>query len=234
MPIRLEANGLNNAKESMGPPRPTDSAQDVLTRQQITALAVVLLGYAALSYYSDSVPNNVNLAAGLAVGPVILVGLTVAWRLANPLLTALIAALAGIALYRYWALIRNGYQWGNLVQQAGAYGLVAWGFARTLSDGMVPLCTQLADRLHGPLTPQEIAYTRKATVAWALFYVCLTVAIIVLFFSGAPRVWSFFVNFATFGLIGLMFAAEHTIRRKVLPPGRRGSTLTALRQFLIG
>ena len=194
----------------------------------------ILVGYAGLSYYSDSITDAPNLATGLSLGPVALIGLALAWRWTRPLLAVLMFAVTCAVIYRYWSFIRSNYQWSNLVQQAAAYGFVALGFARSLSSGLVPLCTQMAEKLHGPLTPAEVTYTRRATVAWAIFYAVLTVAIVALFFAASARVWSMFVNFATFGLIGLMFVAEHAVRVKALPGKRRGGTLVALRQFLIG
>jgi uncharacterized membrane protein len=204
------------------------------TRSQLTVIVAIMVAYAGLSYYSDSAPNAPNLAAALSVGPVALIGLALAWRWTRPWVAVLIGAATVALLYRYWAVIRGNYQWSNLVQQAGAYAFVALAFARSLAPGLTPLCTQMADKLHGPLSPAEVAYTRRATVAWAIFYAVLTVAIATLFFAASARVWSLFVNFATFGLIGLMFVAEHAIRLKVLPGKRRGGTLVALRQFLIG
>jgi uncharacterized membrane protein len=231
--------GGNNPAPQVDPP-PAEAPpvkpgeEQPIPRSQLTIVLALIVGYAALSYYSDSVPDAPNLAAGLSLAPVVLIGLALAWRWTRPVVTVLIFATTCAVLYRYWAFIRSNYQWSNLVQQTGAYGLVALGFARSLSGGREPLCTQMADRLHGPLTPAEVAYTRRATIAWAIFYAALTVAIAALFFAASPRVWSLFVNFATFGLIGLMFAVEHTVRQKVLPPRQRGSTLVAIRQFLIG
>jgi uncharacterized membrane protein len=61
------------------------------------------------------------------------------------------------------------------------------------------------------------------------------VAIVMLFFATPARAWSLFVNFGTFGLIGVMFVVDHAIRFRVLPrSGRGGGVLSALRQFLIG
>jgi uncharacterized membrane protein len=200
----------------------------------LTVIVAIIVGYAGLSYYSDSTPDAPNLAAGLSLAPVVFIGLALAWRWTRPWMATLIFALTAAVLYRYWAFIRGNYPWSNLVQQAGAYGFVALGFARSLSPGLVPLCTQMADKLHGPLTPAEAAYMRRATVAWAMFYALLTLAIAGLFFTASARVWSLFVNFATFGLIGLMFVIEHAVRLKVLPGIKRGGVLVALRQFLIG
>lgn len=230
-----EIRHLNNQEKSHDiDARLRVSEEATFSRSQVMTVAVILLGYSALSYYSDSVPTAVNLAAGLSVGPVAVIGLALAWRWMPALPAAGVAVLTCLLLYRYWEFIRSHYSWSNLVQQAGVYGLVAASFLRSLSPGVLPLCTQLAQRLHGPLTAAEVDYMRKATLAWALFYLLLTFAIVVLFFATSPRVWSFFVNFATFGLIALMFLIEHLIRRRVAPDSRRGSTLTALRQFLIG
>jgi uncharacterized membrane protein len=208
--------------------------QGAVTRSQLTVILAIIVGYAGLSYYSDSVSDAPNLAASLSLAPVVVIGLALVWRWTRPAVAILVFALTGAVLYRYWGFIRGNYQWSNLVQQTAAYGFVTLGFARSLSSGLVPLCTQMADKLHGPLTPAEVAYTRLATMAWAIFYALLTVAVTGLFFVATPRVWSLFVNFATFGLIGLMFVAEHAVRLKVLPHRHRGGTLVALRQFLIG
>jgi uncharacterized membrane protein len=185
------------------------------TRRQLTVVAAIIIGYAALSYYSDSRPDAPNLAAGLSLAPVVLIGLVLAWRWTRPVIAILIGALTCAMLYRYWPFIRSNYPWSNLAQQIGAYGFLALGFARSLAAGLVPLCTQLAERVHGPL-------------------MLLTLAIAALFFTASARTWSLFVNFGTFGLIGLMFFVEHAIRLKVLPHRPRAGMLVALRQFLIG
>lgn len=211
-----------------------DAGRVTLSRTQITTLTVLLAGYAGLSFYSDSMPAAANLATSLSLAPILLIALALLWRWTHSAVTAVVGLATAIVLYRYWGVLRDHYQWSNLVQQAGAFALLAIAFARSLSRGVVPLCTQLADRLYGPLTDREAAYTRKATMAWAFFYFLLTLTIIVVFFVASQRTWSFFVNFATFGLIGLMFAVEHTVRRRLNPQMRRGSTLSALRQFLIG
>jgi uncharacterized membrane protein len=200
----------------------------------LAVVAAIVIVYAVLSYYSDATPNALNLAAGLSLGPVVLIGAVVIWRWTHPLIAMPILALVCAALYHYWGFFTGNYQWSNLVQQAGVYALVALSFLRSLWAGRVPVCTLLAEKLHGPLEQAEIVYTRRATVAWALFYALLTAAVLVLFFAAAPRIWSAFVNFATYALIGLMFVAEHAVRRILLPHTQHRSILTALREFLGG
>jgi uncharacterized membrane protein len=112
--------------------------------------------------------------------------------------------------------------------------LIAASFARSLFAGRIPICTQLASTMHGTLTPAEIAYTRRATVAWVVFYALTAVAILVLFFAEPLRVWSLFVNFGVFGLMIFMGVADHALRRRVLPRHPAGGILTIIQRALIG
>jgi len=197
-------------------------------------IALLVIGYAVLSHYSASSPNAKGLGAALSIGPVLVIAVILAWRWTNPGTALLIAAVLGAFVYRYWAVIEENYEWGDLAQQCGAYGLVALSFARSLFGGRIPLCTQLASTMHGELSPLEISYTRRATVVWMVFYALLTTAILALFFVASQRVWSLFVNFATFGLIIAMGIADHAIRLRVLPQHPGGGILGIIKRSLIG
>lgn len=198
------------------------------------ALGALVVGYAALSQYSASSPDAKGLGAALSVAPVLLIGLILAWRWTQPLTALLIAAVSGALLYRYWPAIERNFEWADLVQQCGVYGLIAASFARSLFASRIPICTQLANTMHGTLTPAEIAYTRRATIAWVVFYVLTAVAILVLFFAAPLRIWSLFVNFGVFGLMIVMGIADHALRRRVLPRHPAGGILTIIQRALIG
>jgi uncharacterized membrane protein len=200
---------------------------------QGVVLAVIVVGFAVLSYYSYATPSAKSLGAAVSLAPIVLIGLVLAWRWTNPLVAALLGVLVAGLLYHYWPVLKKNYEWADLLQQFTAYALVAFGFIRSLLAGRVPLCVQLGDKLHGPLSPAEIAYMRRATVAWAIFYSALALAILALFFLASPRFWALFVDFFVFGLIGLMWGADHLIRYRVLPR-RPGNLLAALRLALIG
>jgi uncharacterized membrane protein len=199
----------------------------------MVAVVTLIGGYAALSHYSNSVPDARGVATGLSFGPILLVGGVLLWRWSHPLLAAPLLAITGVLLFHFWPLLSRYYEWSDVLQQCAAYGLVSLSFGRSLFGGRVPLCTQMSDKLHGPLTPVEIAYTRKATTAWTLLYALLAAAILILFLVAPLRIWSLFVNFVSFGIIGLMFIADHAVRRRVLPH-RPGGLLAALRQSLTG
>jgi uncharacterized membrane protein len=203
-------------------------------RRVLAAVAALVIGYAALSQYSASSPSAQGLAAGLSVAPPVLIGLILVWRWTRWLWALLAAAAVCALLYRYWPAIARNYQWADLAQQCGLYGLVALSFARSLSGGRVPLCTQLTGKMYGALTPAEIAYTRSATAVWMGFYGLLTFAIGIVFFAASLRVWSLFVNFGAFALMMLMGMADHALRRRVLPRHPRSGILTLIQRGLIG
>jgi uncharacterized membrane protein len=200
----------------------------------LTAIGVLVIAYAALSYYSDSSPHAGNLGAALSIGPVLFIGLVLLWRWTKPSTAFLATALLGACLFRYWGLIEKNYRWADLAQQCGIYGLIALSFARSMFGGRVPVCTQLSIQMHGPLTPVETAYTRRATIAWAIFYLLITAAIVMVFFVATRSVWSFFVNFATFGLIIFMAVADHALRRRLLPRHPAGGIPGIIRRSIIG
>jgi uncharacterized membrane protein len=210
-----------------------DAPVQQVTVTQMALVVAIIAGYAGLSYYSATAPEARGLALLISLAPIALIGVAMAWRWHGPLLAALITTATGALLLHYWAVLKQYFEWTDLIQQCGVYAFVSYGFGRTLFAGRVPLCTQLFTRLHGPPSPTEASYTRRATVAWALFYLLLTLAILVLFFAAPLGIWSAFVNFGSFGLICIMFLTDHAIRGRVLSH-RPGGVLAAIRQSLTG
>ncbi len=220
-----------------GPDVPSKQATIERPRAQGIQLALVValvVGYAAASHYSSTSPDAKGLGAALSIGPVALIGIVLAWRWTRPLIAVVTTLLIGAALYRSWTLIERHYEWADLVEQCGIYGLIAASFARSLFGNKVPLCTQMFTTLHGDPTTLELAYLRRATAAWAVFYTIMTATILILFFACSQRVWSLFVNFATFALIVLMGLVDHALRRRLLPRHADGGILGVLRRSLIG
>jgi uncharacterized membrane protein len=203
------------------------------TGPRLAAVAALIIGYAGLSHYSSSVPDARGLGAALSVGPLLLIGAILLWRWTRPLIALLVAACLGVLLYRYWGFLERNFEVADLLQQCGAYGLVSLSFARTLMSGRVPLCTQMAQQLHSSLAPVELAYLRRATVAWAAFYALIAAAVVILFFAVSKQAWSFFVNFTAFGLIIIACLADYALRHFVLPR-RSDSIFAMLRRSLIG
>jgi len=197
----------------------------------LAAVVVFLIAYSALSHYSNSNPQARDLGAALALGPMLILGLALTWRLSGAPLAVLTAATAAFLLQRYWPLLTQNFAIVYLIQQCGFYAIMAWTFGRSLLKGRVPLCTQLADKVHGPLSAVELRYTRSVTMAWTIFFLANVAVTLLLFEFASLRIWSLFVNFFSLPLILLMFAAEYAVRRRVLPQVQGSGLIATLRVY---
>jgi uncharacterized membrane protein len=203
-------------------------------RLQLAAIIAFVVAYAGVSHYANSAAKTHDLGVGLALGPVLAVGLVLVGRWTHVGVGLLAAAAVGMVLRHYWPVLEKNFSLVYLLQEGGFYSLMAASFGRSLRGPRVALCTQLADQVHGPLTPQEVRYTRQVTAAWALFFLAITAATVGLFLFAPLRIWSLFANFCVLPLIGLMFAAEYAVRRRILPQVPRRGILAAVRVYFAG
>lgn len=200
-------------------------------RLQLAAVVLFFIAYSVLSHYSNLNPQAHDLRTLLALAPMLTLGLVLLWR-SSGALTALLAAAATAYLLRtFWPLFAQNFSIVYLVQQAGFYSIMAFTFGRSLRKDRVPLCTELADRVHGPLSELELRYTRNVTVAWAIFFLLNLAATFLLYRFAPLRIWSLFVNFCSLPLILLMFVAEYLVRRRVLPQVQRSGLIATLRVY---
>jgi uncharacterized membrane protein len=198
---------------------------------QIAAASATLAAYTGLSHYCNT--HGVGaLGAVLGLTPPLLLGLSLLWRSVRPWIAGPLTVATALLLYDCWPQLEKKFSMVYLLQECGMYGLLAFGFARSLASEDTALCTRLADRLHGPLTPREVAYTRQVTAAWAILFGALTLTILALYLLGPLSIWSMFVNFIALPLIALMFVAEYMVRRRALPKTDRRGILASVRVFL--
>jgi uncharacterized membrane protein len=200
-------------------------------RLEITAAVSFVVAYAGLSHYSNSIAQTHDLGVGLAVAPPLTVGFVLLWRAAHAAVALLAAVGAAVLLSHYWPLLEQNFPTLYLLQEGGFYTLLAASFGQSLLPGRVPLCTEFAGRLHGPLSARELIYTRRVTAAWTLFFVAIGLLTLGLFEFAPLPVWSFFANFCVIPLMGLMFAAEYAVRRRVLPQVRPRGILASVRVY---
>jgi uncharacterized membrane protein len=105
-----------------------------------------------------------------------------------------------------------------------------WYFARTLRDGKEPLITRVARSVHGSLSPEITAFTRRVTVAWCAFFTAQILVSTLLLVFAPLEIWSLFVNLLNLPLLVLMFVAGH-LYRALRFPGYRVSIAGVLRAF---
>lgn len=200
-------------------------------RLQLAAVGVFIVAYSGLSHYSNSHAAERDLATALALSPMLSLGLLLSWRWRGALTALFSAILVAILCWRLWPVFKQNFVLVYLTQQLGFNGLLAASFGGSLLPGRTPLCTQLADKVHGPLGPAELRYTRQVTGAWAWFFIA-NMAVTVLLYAFAPlKVWSLFVNFCALPLIALMFAVEYAVRRRVLKQVYTGGLIATLRVY---
>lgn len=201
------------------------------TRLQFAAVALSVVVYAGLSHYCNTVAPAKPLGVVLAFTPLLLVAGAGLWRGVHPLAAALGAAAAGVLVLRHWEALERHFSWAYLADDCAIYGALTWGFGRTLRRGRRPLCTVLADKVHGPLTEAEVRYTRQVTLAWTIFFAAVALLTVTLFLLAPLRAWSIYANFCTLPLVLTMFAAEYAVRRRRLPQTADGGIVATVRAY---
>lgn len=204
-----------------------------MTRRMLRwlGIAALLIGYPLLAHYTNESGHSGDLGALVAIAPVLLIALVLAWRSSRrfTMLVALLLSCAGLwlgwpALERHFGLV---YWLQNMAMQL----ILFITFARTLIAGRQPLCTRFAEAMHAPLTPRHLIYTRQVTLAWSLFFAAMALVSSLLFFLAPLTVWSVFANFLTLPLVALMFIAEYGVRRYLLPEMQNMHILDAVRAY---
>ena len=78
-----------------------------------------------------------------------------------------------------------------------------------------PVVERLA-RLEDPdLPPKGVAYTRKVTQVWSLFFLCNAAVSLFTVWYGDRWLWSFYNGCVFYLVMGLVMAVEMAVRRKV-------------------
>lgn len=109
-----------------------------------------------------------------------------------------------------------------LINQAGwllAYPVfVSLLFFAVFSVSLVypPSVVERLARLEDPdLPPKGVAYTRKVTLVWSVFFLCNTAISLATVWYGDRWLWSLYNGCVFYVLMGLLMAAEMAVRRKV-------------------
>ncbi len=96
-------------------------------------------------------------------------------------------------------------------------------FGRTLLGAGPPLVETFARLQFDDLPPEEVAYCRSVTLLWCGFFVANGSVALWLALSGDTAAWALYNGLVAYLLMGLLFAAEFTVRSWRF--GRYGGTL---------
>ena len=194
-------------------------------------IAALVIGYPLLAHYTNESPGNGNLGVAVAMAPVVLIALVLAWRSPRRFIMLGVFTALCVALWAGWPELERHVGLIYWLQHASMQLILLVTFGRTLIAGRQPLCTRFAAAVHAPLTPRQKIYTRRVTVAWTLFFAAMTLASTLLFFLAPLDAWSVFANFLTLPLVALMFIVEYGVRKRALPDMRNTHILDAVRAF---
>jgi uncharacterized membrane protein len=195
-------------------------------------IGVSVAAYALLAHYVTARSAQVGpLGIALAAAPYLGFALMLAWRSRRRYAMLALCAIAAALLWHYSGELAQHFSWLYFLQHVGANVLLAIMFGRTLSHGREPICSRFAALAHGPLDEKLARYTRQVTIAWTAFFAA-TAALSVLLFAAAPiDLWSAFANVLSLPLVALMFAAEYSIRLRLLPDIEHVTILHAVRMY---
>jgi len=95
-------------------------------------------------------------------------------------------------------------------------GALFWIFGATLISGKTPLVTRFASLMRDSMPPAVMVYTRRATLAWTIYFLMMFMTSLLLAIYAPVEVWSLFSNVISYLLLVLMFLAEYSIRRMLV------------------
>ena len=161
---------------------------------------------------------------------------------------ALLAFGAWRAGRRAWALVSALLAGGLMLQAAsggpmpaerlyllehfGFHVALALVFGSTLRGTGGSLITRLAARVHrSGLTPPMVAYTRKVTIAWTVYFATMALLSAILYVAAPFGVWATFANIVTPLALLLMFAGEFVLRYRLHPEFERATMQDAIRAY---
>ncbi|KLD75765.1 ketosynthase [Xanthomonas hyacinthi DSM 19077] len=195
--------------------------------------ALLALAYSPLAHWANAAHrSDLAVLAGAALVLMVLVEPLArrrpwAWALALP-------ALAGLV-----PLWRSPHALLLLAAPPVLFtAWVAWFFGRSLRRGRTPLISRIVEALYRqagmPITPAQLRYTRRLTLAWTLLLAAMTVLNLVLALCAVPSGVlaqlgvasplpigdaraSLFANLLGYGVIGGFFVGEYFLRGRWFP-----------------
>lgn len=198
---------------------------------RLVAAAAALAAYAALSHWLMVHAADRPWAVAALFGPLVAAVAAAGWKQRQPWLLA--ACAAGVALLVV-VVQRGGVDDVNrtyVLQHGGIHAALAISFALTLRPGGKALIELLAERLHRRFTPAMRAYTRRLTLAWAVYFAAMIVISLGIYMLAPWPWWSLFCNVATPLAALAFFVGEHVWRYRRHPDFERVSLQSAFAAY---
>lgn len=149
-------------------------------------------------------------------------------RVEPRMLALLLLAIAGVRLLT--SRLSRNYRWTGLAALALAAPALYWNallplklYPVAISAGMLalfgyslikpPSMIERLARLHDPeLPPFAIAYTRRVTQVWCVFFTVNGSIAFATAMWASPAVWSMYTGVISYVAMGILFAGEYLVR----------------------
>jgi len=119
-----------------------------------------------------------------------------------------------------------------LMQHLSINTLLCWFFLHTLHGGRTPIITAIARSIHKNIPDSIVRYTRKVTIAWAIFFAAQVLLSLVIFATTSIATWSVFANILHWPMIAAMFGAEYLCRKHYNPHFQHASIRQSVLAYL--
>lgn len=192
----------------------------------LAAAAYALLSHGLMLYAADR-----PWAVAALLGPLLLAGLGFALKRRNlPAVVLMLLAGAGLLV----AVARGGIGPVNrlyVAQHVGIHLALCASFGLTLWRSPVSLIGQIAERVHGGLTPAMNAYTRRVTAVWTGYFLGMALLSLWVYARHSWDSWSLLANLITPLAIGGLFVGEYLLRYRLHPEFERSTLMSAVRAY---
>lgn len=165
------------------------------------------------------------------VGPMLALAALVAWRRGQTALAALAALATGALVVQAWRGDDLSPHAIYVGQHVAIHVVLAFVFGLTLQRGKEPLISALARRVHGGLTLEMAAYSRKVTLAWTIYFVAMATLSLALYAFAPFDAWATFANLVTPLAMLVLFVGEFLLRYRLHPEFERATLAQAVRAY---
>jgi uncharacterized membrane protein len=200
-------------------------------RARAFAVALAGIAYVLGSYWLMTSAPGSGRHAALLVAPMMALAAILAWQRRQRWVAAIAALLAGGLVLQAWQGGGLGSESIYVAEHVSIHVVLALVFGLTLRPGRESLITALARRVHGSLTPDMAAYSRKVTLAWTGYFIAMAALSLVIFALAPFPAWAAFANLATPLAMLALFVGEHLLRYRLHPEFERATLAQAVRAY---
>lgn len=171
---------------------------------------VLAIGYPVLVYFTLERLSPIVLALFLA--GIALARLLLGRHKGDPLLVAAgVVAMMAAAAWTLLSRSSEGLRFYPVLMNLSVLTLFAWSLGQPQS-----IVERLARLARPDLPAAGVAYARRVTLVWCAFFLCNGAVAAWTAVATSWATWTLYNGLIAYVLMGLLFAGEYTVRRRVM------------------